>query len=105
MDIKLDPMFLTPPPSLSPDKTAKKDQDLKSLRESTREFEAIFVMEMYKSMRKSLPEGGLFEKDIATDIFQEMMDKEYARATAKGKGMGLGEAMYNQMKTHIINKK
>jgi peptidoglycan hydrolase FlgJ len=105
MDIKLTPQLLTPPPSISEEKTLKKDKDLKALRESTREFEAIYMNEMLKSMRKTIPEGGLFEKDVADDIYEEMLDMEYAKQTAAGEGMGLGKAMFDQMKVHIIGKK
>lgn len=83
----------------------KKQQDLKALRESSREFEALFVMEMYKAMRKAVPEGGLFEKSMATDMYQEMLDMEMAKATASGPGIGIGEAMYRQLAPQIENKK
>ncbi len=104
MDLKIDSQFFSPSPSPAPAKINKKDPDLKALREKTREYEAVYINELYKSMRKSIPEGGLFEKDMSSDVFQEMLDLEYARATAKGKGMGLGEAMFNQMKKHIQTK-
>lgn len=104
MDLK--PPHISPPaPSVPDEHSLKKSKDLKALRESTREFEAIYMMEMLKAMRKTIPEGGLFEKDVADDIYEEMLDMEYARETAKGKGMGLGEAMFEQMKVHIINRK
>lgn len=83
----------------------RKEQDLKALRESSREFEILLVTEMYKAMRKSVPDGGLFEKNMATDLYQEMFDMEIAKQTASGPGMGIGEAMYRQMAELIENKK
>lgn len=80
-------------------------KDLKALRESSREFESLYIMEMYKTMRKATPEGGLFEKSMATDIFQEMLDMETAKAAAGGKGMGIGEAMYNQLADQLKGRK
>jgi len=79
----------------------KTQQDLKSLRESCREFEAIFIDQMYKSMRKSMPENGLIPQDNATKIYQDMLDMQMARQTAKGKGIGIGEAMFNQLKGYV----
>jgi flagellar protein FlgJ len=76
-------------------------QDLKSLRDSCREFEAIFIDQMYKSMRKSMPENGLIPQDNASKIYQDMLDMQMARETAKGKGIGIGEAMYNQLKLFV----
>ena len=78
--------------------TAKTEKELKSLRESCREFEAIFIDQMYKSMRQNLPGDGLVPQSNATNIYQDMLDMQMARETAKGKGMGIGEAMFNQTK-------
>ncbi len=83
----------------------KKEHDLESLREASREFEAMLVMEMYKAMRKAVPESGLFEKSMATDLYKEMFDMEMAKQTASGEGIGLGESMYRQMAGMIENKK
>lgn len=76
-------------------KTAK---DLESLRTSCRNFEAIYIQEMYKAMRKTVPDSGLFEKDMASELYKELLDMEMAKATAAGKGNGIGEAMYQQLK-------
>jgi flagellar protein FlgJ len=103
MDFKIDPRTVTSlatHPNLD-----KKARDLASLRESSREFETLFVMEMYKTMRKAVPESGLFEKNPSTEIFTEMLDMETAKATTQGKGLGIAEAMYNQMAELIEKKK
>jgi len=84
---------------------SKKDRDLQSLRKSCQEFEAIYTQEMYKAMRKTVPEGGLFEKDMASELYKELIDMEIAKSSASGKGIGIGEAMYQQMKGKIENKK
>lgn len=105
MDLKIDPRMLVGPSNTSSQTTDKQSQDLEKLRETTREFEALYVMEMYKAMRKTVPEGGLFEKDTSTEIYQDMLDMEAARKTAAGKGMGIGEAMFEQMKAYIPVKK
>ena len=81
-----------------------KTQKLESLRQSTREFEAIYINEMFKSMRKTIPEGGLVEKGMSEDIFKEMMDMEIARNASSGEGIGLGKAMYEQLKDLVENK-
>ena len=83
----------------------RKSRDLESLKESSREFETMFVMEMYKAMRKAIPDGGLFEKSNATEIFQGMLDLELAKETTKGNGMGIAQAMYDQMASLIEDKK
>lgn len=107
MNFKVDPRTVLSAPTKTQEANAesRKAKDLAALRESTREFEAIYVNEMYKAMRKTIPESELFTKNMATKMFEEMMDMELARNTAKGDGMGIGLAMYNQMKDLIENKK
>lgn len=103
MDFKIDPRILT---SHSTQQLQdRKSRDLESLKKSSQEFEALFVMEMYKAMRKAVPDGGLFEKSNATEIFQGMLDQELAKETTKGNGMGIAKAMYDQMSSLIEDKK
>lgn len=103
MDFKIDPRTL--PSNATLPTVNKKAKDLESLRQSCREFETIYVMEMYKAMRKTVPEDGLFEKNVSTEIYTEMLDMETAKATTKGKGLGIAEAMYKQMADLIEKKK
>lgn len=103
LDLKIDPRILT---SHATQPTVDRNsRDLKALRESSREFETLFVMEMLKAMRKAVPEGGLFEKSMSTEMFQEMLDMETAKSATSGKGLGIAEAMYNQMASLIEDKK
>lgn len=76
-------------------------KNLKKLRESARELEAMYVYEMYKSMRKNVPDYGILKTSSSTKMFQEMLDMEMARKSAEGSGMGIGEAIYNQLKKNI----
>ncbi len=103
MDFKIDPrMLISPKPPTTSD---RKTQDLKALRDSSRQLESLFVMEMMKAMRKTIPEGGLFEKSTSTEIYQEMLDMETAKATAAGPGLGIADAIYKQMAPLIEKKK
>ncbi|MEN8189413.1 MAG: rod-binding protein [Thermodesulfobacteriota bacterium] len=77
-----------------------RQNNLESLRQSCREFEAIYVAQMYKAMRNTIPQSGLFEKDMASELYKEMLDMEMARQTAEGDGTGIGEAMYRQLTDH-----
>ncbi len=103
MDFKIDPRIHTS--HATQPLQDRKSRDLDSLKESSREFETMFVMEMYKAMRKAVPDGGLFEKSNATEIFQGMLDQELAKETTKGNGMGIAQAMYDQMASLIEDKK
>lgn len=103
MDFKIDPRISishATQPTID-----QKTKDLASLKKSSQEFETLFVMEMFKAMRKAVPEGGLFEKNQSTEIFTEMLDMETAKATTAGKGLGIAEAMYAQMADLIEKQK
>ncbi len=103
MDFQIDPRIIANRPTQPV--TDKKTKDLVALRKSSQEFEALLLMEMLKSMRKSVPEGGLFEKDTSTEIFRDMLDSETAKAASRGKGLGIGDAMYKQLVKQIEKKK
>lgn len=103
MDFKLDPRILISPHTQTSQN--RKERDLQSLKESSQQFETLYVMEMMKAMRKSIPEGGLFEKSMSTEIFQEMIDMETAKSATQGQGLGLATAIYKQMAPLIENKK
>ena len=98
MNLKIDPRTILPGNTVQNKGETKQAKELQSLRHSCREFEAIYVNEMYKSMRKTVPESGMFEKKgMAEEVYREMLDMEMARQTASGDGMGIGKAMYQQL--------
>ncbi len=103
MNFKIDPRMLISPKL--PATSDRKARDLKALRDSSRQLESLFVMEMLKAMRKTIPEGGLFEKNTSTEIYQEMLDMETAKATVAGPGLGIADAIYKQMAPLIEKKK
>ncbi|MGL1931426.1 MAG: rod-binding protein [Desulfotalea sp.] len=103
MDFKLDMRTQISASKLSP--IDKKSRDLEKLKNACQEFEAIYVNQMLKEARKTVPEDGLFQKDSATKMYEEMIDMERARQVSKGPGLGIATAMYEQMSHLIENKK
>jgi flagellar protein FlgJ len=101
----IDPRAIPTANSIKNDATDPKEQKLRSLRSSCRDFESIYINEMYKTMRKTVPDSGLFKKDMANTLYQEMLDMEMAKLTAAGDGMGIGKAMFEQLKRqHSLDK-
>jgi len=98
MNLSIDPRSIQPSTDIKNKATDPKSQELQKLRSSCRDFEAIYVNEMYKTMRKSVQDSGLFKKDMGSTLYREMLDMEMAQQTAAGKGMGIGKAMYEQLK-------
>jgi peptidoglycan hydrolase FlgJ len=103
MDFQIDPRIVAS--RSSQPVTDRKAKDLASLKKSSQEFEALLLMEMQKAMRKSVMDGGLFEKDAASEIYRDMLDTETAKAASQSKSLGIGEAMYKQMAAVIEKKK
>lgn len=72
-------------------------QDQVRLKELAQEFEAIFIQQMYKEMRNTIPDDGLIPRTNAEDTYIQLQDLEIARATARQGGIGLAEMMMKQL--------
>lgn len=73
----------------------------KKLLEACKDFEAILLNKLLSTMRESIPEGGLFEKSYGEKIYQSMLDEEMTKEWAHGKGMGIGDLLYQQLSRSI----
>ena len=71
--------------------------DDKKLREAANEFEAIFVQQLLKTMRKTSLETNLIPKSEGEKVFQSMLDEHYSKVMAKSGSLGLGEMIYKQL--------
>lgn len=74
------------------------DKDPEALKELCRDFESIFIHSLFKEMRKTIPESELLGNDMATDLFEEIMDMEVARDMAAKGGFGLADILYGQLR-------
>ena len=83
----------------TPDVKGKTD-DAK-LRQSSNEFEAIFIQQMLKTMRKTSLESDFIKKSEGEKIFRSMLDEQYAILSAKSGRLGLGEMIYQQLKSNL----
>lgn len=82
-------------------KKASEEKDDQGLKEACREFEAYFIHQLFKEMRSTIQPGGLIEKSRGEEIFQDMLDEEYAKNASQGKGMGLGDMLYKQLSKDV----
>ena len=71
------------------------------LREASNEFEAIFIQQMLKTMRKTSLESDFIKKSEGEKIFRSMLDEQYAILSAKSGRLGLGEMIYQQLKSNL----
>ncbi len=96
MDPKIDPTQLL---SQATTYTAKinKGQDPEKLRAAAQQFEAVFIQQMYKEMRKTIPDDGLIQRGNADDVYSQLQDLEAAKITAQNGGIGLADLMMQQL--------
>ena len=76
---------------------AHKGQNPEKLRAAAQQFEAVFIQQMYKEMRKTVPDDGLIQRGNADDIYSQMQDLEAAKRTAEQGGIGLADLMMQQL--------
>ena len=60
------------------------------------QFESIFIQMMLKSMRDTVPEGGLFDSS-QMNSYQEMFDQQISLDMARKGGIGLAEIIERQL--------
>jgi len=83
---------------------AAKEQDKEKLREACRDLESVFLNMMFKSMRNTVEKSGLFEESFAANVYEDMLYEKYAQEASKGKGLGLGEMLYQQLVKNLNNE-
>jgi len=74
-----------------------KDGEAARLDQVMHEFESLLVEQMLKEMRDNVPESPLFGQSRGREIFNEMLDGEYAKAMEQRGGLGLARFMIDKM--------
>ncbi len=99
MDPRIDTAQLLSQVTSQTPKTGKaaRGRDPEKVKEQAQEFEAIFIQQVYKEMRKTIPNDGLIERGNADDMYIQLQDLEAARVTAKQGGIGLADMMMKQL--------
>lgn len=67
------------------------------LRKACEDFESLFINQLMKQMRKTIPKSDLFPESQAKEIYTSMMDSEMSSKIAKGGGLGLAELLMRQV--------
>lgn len=66
-----------------------------AIREVARQFEALFMRQLLKSMRDAVPRSGMFEGP-GSDVFEGMLDTQLSTMASKGNG-GLASLIERQL--------
>jgi len=62
-----------------------------------KDLEGLFLKELLKEMRKSIPDDGIFKKSHATEIYEEMLDDVYSKAMADSGQFGIAKQIAAQV--------
>lgn len=72
------------------------------LKKTCADFESILVYYMFKAMRQSIPKSGYLKESPGKDAYNMMLDQKVAEELAnKGKGAGLQNALFEQLKNSL----
>ena len=67
------------------------------LREVAGQFEALFIQTMFKNMRDTSLADPIFGQSDQHEMYQDMLDKQYAAEMAGGRGIGLADMLVRQL--------
>ena len=87
--------FLLAGASMPPFSGAAPDPD--HLRDTTREFEEVFLAQMLQPMLSGLTPEEPFGGGPGEDIWQSMLVKEYGKAIVAGGGIGIADAVMREI--------
>jgi flagellar protein FlgJ len=75
----------------------------KRLKKACADFEAIFVEQLFKTMRASVPNSGLLEGGRAEEIYTSMLDQQIAQEMALGQSsFGLAHQMNSNLDAKVF---
>jgi peptidoglycan hydrolase FlgJ len=68
------------------------------INEACTEFESLFINLLLKEMRATVPKTGFISGGKAEEYYTAMLDNEFAKEIASGRGVGLASLLYEQLK-------
>ena len=78
------------------------DKDPKAaLRAAAKQFETVFMSMVLKSMRDTVPKDGLMSGGSEEQMFQGMLDQQFAQGMADGKSGGLADLIVKQLSRNL----
>ena len=77
-------------------KTQAKQAPDKALASAAKQFEAVFMNMLLKSMREATPQEGMFDSE-QTKMFTSMLDQQLSQTIGGSRGIGLADMMVKQL--------
>ncbi len=93
-----------PTPASAPKAAATLDPKEKArLQKAVKDFEAIFMGMMMKSMRSTVPKDEASGESFGNDVMESMFDAEIAKKMAGRSNLGLAEMLYRSITKEPLN--
>ena len=87
-------------PALDPKYVQKARDKRAKLKKVTQDFEAEFITQMLKQVRKSMSgENALFGGGTQSKQYQDMADEATAQQLSKAGGLGFGKSLFKSLQT------
>lgn len=83
--------------SLSDLKRLADGQSDQAIKQVAQQFEALFMQQLLKSMRDAELSPGILDSDQSR-LYTDLYDKQLALNMSAGKGIGLADSLYQQLK-------
>lgn len=78
---------------------ARKDDPLYT---ACTQLAAVFYQQLFQAMRQTVPDDGLLAPGFGQEVFQDMLDTQFAEAAAGEEGDQLAELLYRQLSTIVV---
>ena len=80
--------------SVSEVNSEKRDQEILQV---AGKFESIFLKELLKTMRKTVPKSGFLNGGWTEEFYWDMLNQELSESMAKAGGIGLAKMVYQHL--------
>jgi len=83
-------------------KSEKISQSVKNpdqLKETCSELESLFIFQLLKEMRATIPKTGLISGGRAEEIYTSMLDSQIAKEMASQRGIGFSSLILNRLES------
>jgi len=74
-----------------------REKDIVKVKQLAKDFESIFLEQMFRSMRSSVQKSGLIDGGNAEDIYTSMLDSEYSKQMSAQGNAGLSQMIERQL--------
>ena len=68
------------------------------------EFESMLLYEIVKSMRRTISKCDLFHGGQAEETYEQLLDQELCRSLGGQRGLGIADALYQQLRSSLESR-